>query len=199
MLSYFIQLVNDMKIRNKLILSFVVVVFVPVAIVGIFLTGELRKFAFNNALEQAYQNVDRVKKRSTEVINVADDLSYRLSYDERLRNLASQQYESVYDVFVAYREYPDLQQAIRMYKEISNIRFYSENPTMLNNWEFLYPEDEIKRTEWYQRAEDDIGVIYWDYITDERDQKVYLSLIKGLILEARTIVVYWLSMLIRVC
>lgn len=179
MLSYFIQLVNDMKIRNKLILSFVVVVFVPVAIVGIFLTGELRKFAFNNALEQAYQNVDRVKKRSTEVINVADDLSYRLSYDERLRNLASRQYESVYDVFVAYREYPDLQQAILMYKEISNIRFYSENSTMLNNWEFLYPADEIKRTEWYQRAEDDIGVIYWDYITDERDQKVYLSLIKG--------------------
>ncbi|MCT1401952.1 sensor histidine kinase [Paenibacillus sp. p3-SID867] len=179
MLSYFIQLVNDMKIRNKLILSFVVVVFVPVAIVGIFLTGELRKFAFNNALEQAYQNVDRVKKRSTEVINVADDLSYRLSYDERLRNLASRQYESVYDVFVAYREYPDLQQAIRMYKEISNIRFYSENSTMLNNWEFLYPEEEIKRTEWYQRAEDDIGVIYWDYIMDERDQKVYLSLIKG--------------------
>ncbi|ACX67822.1 sensor histidine kinase [Paenibacillus sp. FSL H8-0457] len=179
MLSNFIQLINDMKIRNKLILSFVVVVFVPVAIVGIFLTGELRKFAFDNALEQAYQNVDRVKKRSTEVINVADDLSYRLSYDERLRNLANRQYESVYDVFVAYREYPDLQQAIRMYKEISNIRFYSDNPTMLNNWEFLYPKDEIRSTEWYRRAEDDIGVIYWDYIEDERDQKVYLSLIKG--------------------
>ncbi|WFB57923.1 sensor histidine kinase [Paenibacillus sp. BR1-192] len=179
MLSNFIQLMNDMKIRNKLILSFVVVVFVPVAIVGIFLTGELRKFTFDNALEQAYQNVDRVKKRSTEVINVADDLSYRLSYDERLRNLANRQYESVYDVFVAYREYPDLQQAIRMYKEISNIRFYSDNPTMLNNWEFLYPEDEIRSTEWYRRAEDDIGVIYWDYIEDERDQKVYLSLIKG--------------------
>ena len=46
---------------------------------------------------------------------------------------------------------------------------------MLNNWEFLYPEEEIKRTEWYQRAEDDIGVIYWDYIMDERDQKVYLQ------------------------
>lgn len=179
MLSYFIQLVNDMKIRNKLILSFIVVVFVPVAIVGIFLTRELRTFAFNNALEQAYQNVDRVKKRSTEVINVADDLSYRLSYDERLRNLANRQYESVYDVFVAYREYPDLQQAIRMYKEISNIRFYSENPTMLNNWEFIYPEEEIKKTEWYQRAVEHIGVIYWDYIMDERDQKVYLSLIKG--------------------
>lgn len=179
MLSYFIQLMNDMKIRNKLILSFIVVVFVPVAIVGIFLTGELRTLAFNNALEQAYQNVDRVKKRSTEVINVADDLSYRLSYDQRLRNLANRQYESVYDVFVAYREYPDLQQAIRMYKEISNIRFYSENPTMLNNWEFLYPEEGIKKMEWYQRAEEHIGVIYWDYIMDERDQQVYLSLIKG--------------------
>ncbi|MEK3784225.1 sensor histidine kinase [Paenibacillus sp. FSL R5-0810] len=179
MLSYFIQLMNDMKIRTKLILSFVVVVFVPVSIVSIFLTGELRKFAFNNALEQAYQNVDRVKKRSTEVLNVSDDLSYRLSYDERLKNLANRQYESVYDVFVAYRAYPDLQQAKQMYKEISNIRFYSENQTMLNNWEFIYPEQEIRQAEWYVRAQENIGVIHWDYIVDERDGKHYLSLIKG--------------------
>ena len=34
----------------------------------------------------------------------------------------------------------------------------------------------------------DERVIYWDYIMDERDQKVYLSLIKGLILEAKTTV-----------
>ncbi|GAE09062.1 two-component sensor histidine kinase [Paenibacillus sp. JCM 10914] len=179
MLSFFIQVLNNMKIRNKLILSFVVVVFVPVAIVGIFLTGELRKFAFNNALEQAYQNLDRVKKRSSEVINVADDLSYRLSYDQRLKNVANHQYESVYDVFLAYRDYPDLQQAIRMYKEISNIRFYSDNSTLINNWEFIYPEQDIRQAEWYTRAEQKIGLVHWDYIQDERDHKFYLSLIKG--------------------
>lgn len=179
MVSFFIQILNDMKIRNKLIISFVVVVFVPVAIVGVFLTGELRRFAFVNALEQAYQNVERVKKRTLEVVNVADDLSYRLSYDERLKSLANHQYENVYEVVRAYQDYPDLRQAIQMYKEISNIRFYSENKTMLNNWEFIFPERDIKQSEWYQAAMNNIGLIRWDYIKDERDHKNYLSLVKG--------------------
>lgn len=179
MMSFFIQVINNMKIRNKLILSFVVVVFVPVSIVGIFLTGELRRFAFDNALEQAYQNVERVKKRTMEVVNVADDLSYRLSYDERLKSLSNHQYETVYDVVRAYQDYPDLRLAIQMYKEISNIRFYSENETMLNNWEFIFPEKDIKQTEWYQIAMDNIGLYRWDYIEDERDHKKYLSVVKG--------------------
>ena len=177
--SFFIQVMNDMKIRNKLILAFVVVVFVPVAIVGVFLTGELRRFAFDNALEQAYQNVERVKKRTLEVINVADDLSYRLSYDERLKSLANQQYESVYEVVRAYRDYPDLRQALLMYKEISNIRFYSENKTMLNNWEFIFPDQDTKQSEWFKAAEKNIGLIRWEYIIDERDHKKYFSLVKG--------------------
>lgn len=186
MRSFFIQMINDMKLRNKLIISFVVVVFVPVAIVGIILTSELRKFAFDNALEQAYQNVDRVKKRATEIINVADDLSYRLLYDERLKSLVNNQYESVYDVFVAYRGYPDLQQAILMYKEISNIRFYSNNETLLNNWQFINPTPEVEAADWYRNAKDNIGLIQWDYIKDERDHRNYLSLVKGVDLGSRT-------------
>ncbi|NMO97218.1 sensor histidine kinase [Paenibacillus lemnae] len=185
MLTYFVQQINDMKIRSKLILSFIVVGFVPMAIIAIFLTGELRSFSFDNALELAKQNVERVKKRTLEVTNVADDLSYRLSYDERLKNLANQQYESVSEVVKAYREYPDLRLAIQMYKEISNIRFYSENPTMLNNWEFIYPQPEVKGMKWFQSAEENIGLIRWEYITDERDHKQYLSLIKGVDLGSR--------------
>lgn len=179
MLSIIVRLVNNMRIRNKLIVSFVIVVFVPVAIVGVFLTSELRKFAFDSALEQACQNVERVKKRVTETINVADDLSYRLSYDQRLKNVVNRRYESVYDVFVAYRGYPDLQQAVQMYKEIANIRFYSDNETMLNNWQFIHPSPEIEQADWYINARSRIGLIQWDYITDERDQRQYLSLIRG--------------------
>ncbi|MEK3733405.1 sensor histidine kinase [Paenibacillus sp. FSL M8-0334] len=185
MRSSFIQLMNDMKLRNKLILSFVVVVFVPVAIVGVILTSELRKFAFDNAMEQAYQNVDRVKKRATEIINVADDLSYRLLYDERLKSVVNNRYESVYDVFVAYRAYPDLHQAIQMYKEISNIRFYSNNETLLNNWQFINPTPEIEATDWYKNAKENVGLVQWDYITDERDNRTYLSLVKGVDLGSR--------------
>src|SRR5262249_50939159 len=138
-----IRSMNDLKLRTKLILSCIVVVFVPVMMVGVFLTSELRHMALQNALEQTATNVDRVKKRTSEVINVSTDISYRLTFDTRLEGLANNQYETVYDVVKAYRDYPDIKDYIRLYKEISNIRVYVHNPTLLNNWELIQPTDSI--------------------------------------------------------
>lgn len=57
-----ITLMNNLKLRTKLFLSFGCVVLIPVLIVGVFLTSELRNMALDNALEQITANVDRVKK-----------------------------------------------------------------------------------------------------------------------------------------
>lgn len=37
----------------------------------------------------------------------------------------------------AYRDYPDMREYLRLYKEISNIRLYTDNATLLNNWELI--------------------------------------------------------------
>ncbi|WP_256256104.1 sensor histidine kinase [Paenibacillus sp. BC26] len=169
---------NDMKLRTKLILSCIVVVFVPVMMVGVFLTSELRHMALENALEQTAANVERVKKRTAEVINVSNDISYRMSNDSRLAGLANGQYETVYDVVKAYKDYPDIKEYIRLYKEITNIRFYINNKTLLNNWEFIQPTSAIIRSKWYQTAINSSGLIGWNYIEDERDHLPYLSLIR---------------------
>jgi two-component system sensor histidine kinase YesM len=73
-----ITLVNNLKLRTKLFLSFGCVVLIPVLIVGLFLTIELRNMAMANALEQITANVDRVKKRTGEMLNVPIDIAYRL-------------------------------------------------------------------------------------------------------------------------
>lgn len=57
-----ITLMNNLKLRTKLFLSFGCVVLIPVLIVGVFLTSELQNMALDNALEQITANVDRVKK-----------------------------------------------------------------------------------------------------------------------------------------
>ncbi|GGD51571.1 sensor histidine kinase [Paenibacillus nasutitermitis] len=178
MIRVIIRGINDLKLRTKLILSFIVVVFVPVMIVGLFLTNELRNQALQNALEQTAVNVDRVKKRTSEVINAAYDISYLLSNDSRLARLAATQYETVYDVVKAYKEYPDIREYINLYKEISNIRIYMNNPTLLDNWEFIQPDSEIMESSWYQSAMSSSGLIGWNYLRDERDGKEYLSLIR---------------------
>jgi len=178
-----VKLLNDIKIRNKLLLSFFLVTLLPVLLVGGYLTVEMRSMAFENAIEQASINVDRVKKRTEEVIGVSQDISYRLSNDARLKKLAVRTYESTYDVVEAYRDYPDMREYLRLYKEISNIRLYTDNLTLLNNWELINPTDEIKASQWYQRGQRYDSLVGWEYIEDERDHLKYLSLVRKIELE----------------
>lgn len=178
MFDLLIRSINDLKLRTKLILSFIVVVFVPVMIVGVILTGELRSKALDNAVEQNAANVDRVKKRTAEVIKSAYDISYLLSNDSRLAELAGRHYDTIYDVVKAYKDYPDIKEYINLYKEISNIRIYLNNQTLLNNWEFFQPGENIIKSSWYQKAMDSGGLVGWNYIVDERDNNKYLSLIR---------------------
>ncbi|MEC0368728.1 cache domain-containing sensor histidine kinase [Paenibacillus chibensis] len=179
-----VTLLNDIKIRNKLLLSFLLAALLPVLLVGGYLTIEMKQMAFHNAMEQASTNVDRIKKRTEEVIRVSLDISYRLSNDARLKKLANRQYESVYDVVEAYRDYPDMREYLRLYKEISNIRLYTDNATLLNNWELINATDDIKASDWYQHALKHDGLVSWRYIEDERDHKKYLSLVRAIELES---------------
>ncbi|CQR58300.1 cache domain-containing sensor histidine kinase [Paenibacillus riograndensis] len=183
MFHWFVKLMNDIKIRNKLLLAFLGVTLLPVLLVGGYLTFEMRTMAFDNALEQASTNVDRVRKRTEEVIGVSQDISYRLNNDTRLKRLAVRKYESIYEVVKAYQDYTDVREYIRLYSEISNIRLYTDNSSLLNNWELINPSPAIKESEWYQRAQRYEGLVGWEYIEDERDHHKYLSLVRKIELE----------------
>jgi len=170
---------NDVQLRNKLILSFVVVVFVPVMIVGLILTNELKKMALEDALEQTATNVERVRRLTLEKLRVPMDISNRLLFDDRLKVVASRHYQSVYEVVKAYYDYPDLKNYINYNEEVASIRFYTNNPTLLNNWEFFPVTDDIRQSAWYQSAVRARGVIGWYYIEDEtKYNRKYLSLVR---------------------
>ncbi|WP_088104040.1 cache domain-containing sensor histidine kinase [Halalkalibacter urbisdiaboli] len=171
---------NDMKIRSKLIISFIVVVIVPVMIVGVFLTNQLREMALNNAIEQITIDMDRVKKRTAEVLIPPIYVSNHALLDQRLKDLVNTAYQSTYEVVHAYNHYSDFRNHIRYYPEISNIRFYYNNPTMLNNWTFIPISDEVAQTSWYKRASDGKGLIGWYYTEDEMRGRKNLSLIRAI-------------------
>lgn len=178
MYARIITLMNNLRLRTKLFLSFGCVVLIPVLIVGLFLTNELRNMAMANALEQITANVDRVKKRTGEMLNIPLDIAYRLSNDSRLEEVANHRYESVYDVVEAYWNYPDFRDFVRLYNEVSSIRLYIDNPTVLNNWEFLQTNESVTQEQWYKTALAQRGLVCWNYIRDNRNGQYYLSLIR---------------------
>lgn len=179
----FIRILNDMKLRKKLSLTFIAVAVVPLLVSGIYLTGKLRQIMIMDAFEQAAQNVDRVRKRTEELIKVPLDISYQLSNDSRMKAVVSRRYDSYIEVIQTYRQYSDIRDYMRLYKEVKAIRLYTPNPTMLNNWEFMQPDASTERADWYQIALSKKGLAGWGYIQDERDQKYYLSLVRKINLE----------------
>ncbi|AZK45714.1 sensor histidine kinase [Paenibacillus lentus] len=174
----FIKLLNDIKLRRKLSLTFITVAVVPLLISGIFLTSKLREIMIADTFKQATDNVERVRKRTEEVIKVPLDISYQLSNDNRMKSVASRSYESYIEVIQTYRQYSDIRDYIRLYKEVKGIRLYTPNPTMLNNWEFMQPDEQIEQEEWFKTALGKKGLVGWGLVEDERDQTEYLSLVR---------------------
>ncbi|WP_318627626.1 sensor histidine kinase [Paenibacillus polymyxa] len=176
---FFIRMMNDMKLRKKMTLTFISVAVLPLLLCGLFLTGRLREIVIKNAFMQASNNVERVRNRTGELIKVPLDISYRLTNDSRMKMVASQKYNSYLEVIQAYRGYTDIRDYLQLYKEISGIRVYVANPGALNNWEFIQPDDTITTADWYKEAIDQKGLAGWDLIKDERDGSDYLSLIRS--------------------
>lgn len=154
--------------------------FLPVLIVGGYLTNELRKVAIQEAEEQQSANLERVKDRLMELFVVPIELSNHVMVDYRLENIINQEYESVYQVVDEYWKYQTLRDYVRMYNtEISNLRFYTDNSTLLNNWEIIPLTEEIAKEHWYKQAMANPGSLNWQYIEDEtKNNQHFLSLVR---------------------
>jgi two-component system, sensor histidine kinase YesM len=178
---------NNMKIRTKLFLSLVLVVIVPVLIVGLFLTAQFRDKVLDDAVLQSLNNVDRIKQRTSELLAVPIDVSNTFMYDDQLKRIANMSFASSVDVFRAYRDYPGFKSAKNLHKEIRSIRFYMDNPTLLNNWEFMMPNTSTQVNYWYTEAKDS-PMAMWYYFDEETNPGTkYLNLVRRIdFLEYRT-------------
>ncbi|OAK67971.1 sensor histidine kinase [Lederbergia galactosidilytica] len=174
------KMLNDMKLRNKLFFSFVFVVFVPVMIVGGYLTNELKQLALTDAVKQETANLDRVRKRTLETLKIPLYLSNNILYDQRLKEIANTEYQYTYDVVAAYKNYSTFDHYLKTYpQEISSIRFYMENPTLLNNWQIIPITEKMAKSVWYTNAKKGKGLANWTYIEDETKQnRKYISLVR---------------------
>jgi len=170
-----------MKIQSKIVVSFMVAVMIPLLMVGIFLTHELRSTALDDAKEQSAANVERVKKRTAEALEKAIYVSDNVTLDPQLERIVNTTYQTTQEVFIAYDSYTKFAEYKETFKEISNIRLYTENTTMLNNWEFIPQSNVEAKPFWYHSAERANGLIGWFYIPDEtRNDQEYLSLVRNI-------------------
>lgn len=171
---------NNIRLKNKLIISIVVVVFIPVLLVGIILTASYRQNVLDQATQQTMNNVDKIKKRVLDILRMPIEISNNLMVDNRLSNLVNTRYENTFDLVKAYWDFRNFRDYVQLYKEIHNVRFYTANPLPISNWDFLSTGESVKNTDWYREALDKSSLsISWHYVPDEtKENRPYLSLVR---------------------
>ena len=89
MLRKIIRFTNNLKLKHKLIISYILVVMIPVLIVGGSLVGFFRSEAMERAIDQATNNVEKTKSQLGNMLRVPVDVSNTLLLDKDLERVVS--------------------------------------------------------------------------------------------------------------
>ncbi|WP_276354396.1 sensor histidine kinase [Cohnella caldifontis] len=180
MLPHITKRFNDMKLRDKMMLSYVLFFLLPFLIIGFFVVREYRQSALDKAMEQTENSMERVKARTFDLLGVAEALSNRLSLDSDLESVVTTRYQDAGQVVDAYKSYKTFQMYLDFNEEITRIKLYADNPSLLNNWEFIPLDEPTKSGFWYQSAIAQAGRIGWYYFPSEsRGAGSMLSLVRS--------------------
>ncbi|MEK4512223.1 sensor histidine kinase [Paenibacillus sp. FSL K6-2524] len=185
MIKRFIMKTNNLKLKHKLIISYIIVVMIPVMIVGGGVVSYFRDQAMNRAIDQTKNNVEKIKTQLGNMLRIPMDVSNTLMLDKDLERMVTTRYESVLELTKAYLEYDEFPRFKRTYREIAGVRFYYDNSTLINNLELVPIDDKTKETAWYQQAMKTKSVS-WAYINDDEVIPIQkLSLVRQLPFPAR--------------
>lgn len=174
---YILKVFNNINIRNKLLVSFVLVVLVPVLLVGLILTNNMRQMVVDRATNEALVNVDRIYNRLNETLKLIMDASYMTHIDENLETLLSTNYKTTQEVVEAYKEYKEFNTYINFYsREIKDIKLYSYNKTILDNGQFIKITPALLDETWFKKVLSNNGKIYWQYLNTDGSMNRQLCL-----------------------
>ncbi|WP_169911484.1 cache domain-containing sensor histidine kinase [Clostridium oryzae] len=168
-----------MKIKKKLVLIYLMAVLLPILLVGTYLTSGIRNMVIDRAISEAKTNSDRIVERLNEIIRIANYVSDRMYFNDKLAGIVNKKYKDYAQVVKTYDDNKDIfDEYLNYYKEIASIRFYVNNNTMLNDSEFIKVDKYIQQAYWYKEAIKNDGRILWLHIYDDISRTKYLSLIR---------------------
>ena len=174
------NIINNMKIRTKLIISYLSIVIVTVLIVGVYLTSGMNNIVVENAVKEGRYNNNSVKSRMEELLKLAINTSDMIYQDDNLHSMLKREYDNYGQVVSAYNEYTILSDYLKYYNEFNGVEMYVDNDTLLNATGVFKVTDEIRGSSWYNKAIDDKGIITWLYKRDETTGNYSLSLVRSI-------------------
>ena len=148
-------------IRRQLYTIYVLAVFLPVVLIGVFLVGNTYKLLTSYHRDLLESDNLRVRTILFEITTQAYNISEELSFDEEVVSILRQQYASEEDFVETDNTYASvIDDYMYRYTEIERIDIYCDNPDIREYKQYHGVDEELAGTDWYQRATSQAG-IFW--------------------------------------
>lgn len=140
------------KTGRSFLFAFGTASLLPILFIGLFLTVRMRKMAYEQSLKEAKAEIARVESRIEETLQFIHTIENAIISDEKIKTVMRTDFQSPLEVFQSYSENNILNKYELTYSDISDIRIYGENKTILDNMDYMKATFEIKCSSWYQKA-----------------------------------------------
>lgn len=172
---------NDIGLRSKVIFSFITLIFIPFLVISLIIVDNFREIMIEKSFKQSIENLEESKIRTLESLSKALRISDKIYVMDELSEMVNREYQSSAEVFTAFYNFKTFQNLVADSDEITGIKLYVDNSSMLNNWEFIPITPEITKRFWYREGITAAGRNVWLSFSDKtRDKKSKLSVTRQL-------------------
>lgn len=151
------------KIWEKLFFPFILVSLVPMLYLSSYLIINSRKMIIEQHNSQLSLENKRVRSIIYNVTYLTSKISDSIFYDFDFKEIVSSKYDNEADIYEAYRNFDVIKKAKNNYTEISSIKIYVSNPTLLTNGPFVVLDENIMNSSWYKNFSNSSKQIMWLY------------------------------------
>lgn len=179
-----LSLLNNKKIRTKIIYVYIFCVMVPTLVTNIIILGSSIKLSKEEQKNNINNIADSISHDIVKSLESAVYVTVDLYASDSICNFLDCNYESDIEYYQRYRTVFDNYVFYASSKHlISDISFYSDNPTMINGGKY-YRIDSIKENDWYNsflKSESDLFIYPYYYDTEYiNNRKRMISVIRRL-------------------
>ncbi|WP_239618277.1 sensor histidine kinase [Cohnella mopanensis] len=160
---------NNLKLRSKLILIYVICVFLPIVLTNVTFYHVTTINIKNQKTADAEEAITLLQSKIGALIDDAAGIAYLYSIDSQLNNHLNIEHTSNENYVASLKSISSIFNRGEMEdKTISSITIMSDNPTILASSHIIKLEDEIRNTDWYRQSKNYSRTYPHLYVTHDR-------------------------------
>lgn len=147
-----VRRLNDLRLRDKMLLVFVLAVFIPVVLTNVFFYQITTHNVRNQKLSDIGRALNQIRNEIQDQIDAGVGISAVLMNDAVLIEYLDQEYAYPADYVASYQSYIVglLEKYSPVYEEIQSVSIYTDNDSLIFGGHVLPITDEVRRQSWYR-------------------------------------------------